>query len=292
MDHLYLFAWPCAFVYVFLACLHFSFICLHVFVLCCHNVEHILHPLSLPQLPWLPPLEQGPNDEKCCWGPGNYLLLTFTVSTTTNQHARTLTTRNNNNHHRHHHHHTSHCHHEPPLLVGYIQGAWWHGNNNDTNDDGVNTNVANTNAKHPISSLASHFSWGDHEVFLSNNNDQHLPPALQGSQTTTTVRNGINRRPKQCWQCSPHPSLVSNCLQGGSGVLWTMMTRMTSNNKQLLVIIFFFTFFHSFFGFIRFFLFLSFLTTSSFFLSLWVSFILLCSSCKYMGLILCSKDWF
>ena len=41
MDHLYLFAWPHAFVYAFLMCLHFLFICLHVFVLHCHNVEHV-----------------------------------------------------------------------------------------------------------------------------------------------------------------------------------------------------------------------------------------------------------
>ena len=126
-DHLYLFAWPCAFIYMFLMCLHFLFICLHVFVLHCHNVEHVSHLVPLPQPPWLPPLEQGPNNERCRSGPGNYLLLTFTVSTKTNWHARTVTMRN-----KHHHHHTSRCHHEPPLLMGYIQGVWWRGNDNDT----------------------------------------------------------------------------------------------------------------------------------------------------------------
>ena len=47
MDHLYLFAWPHAFVYAFLTCLHFSFICLHVFVLHCHNVERVSHSVAM-----------------------------------------------------------------------------------------------------------------------------------------------------------------------------------------------------------------------------------------------------
>ena len=177
MDCLYLFAWPHAFVYTFLTHLHFLFICLHIFVLCCHNVEHISHLISLPQPPWLPLLEQGPNDKRCCLGPGNYLLLTFTVSTKTNWHARTLTTRNNH----HHYHHPSCCCHEPPLLMGYLQGVWWRGNND----------MANTDAKHPTSSLASHClqggSWG---VSLQQQwPAHHPPPILQGTQmTTTTVR--------------------------------------------------------------------------------------------------------
>ena len=144
--------------------LHFLFICLHVFVLRCHNVERVSHPIPLPQPPW-PPLEQGPNDERCRLGPGNYLLLTFTVLTKTNWHARTLTTRNN-----HHHQHTSRCCHEPPLLVGYIRGAWWRGNDNNTT---TTRPTPTPSTPHPASRALAHGDNQRRRATTTTNDDDN-----------------------------------------------------------------------------------------------------------------------
>jgi hypothetical protein len=58
-DYLYVFAWSRTYVYAFLMCLYFSFICLHLFVWHCHNLQRNLH-LSHHQLPLEPELYTPP----------------------------------------------------------------------------------------------------------------------------------------------------------------------------------------------------------------------------------------